>query len=363
MVPRGTVARGGTTLNVKKLGAFGTGKMSDLHALRGVMEIIADGRSAATVFFPPGEYFLGAADEAALLVGRRLENVRFVGDRATVSCRSVFGQSSMFYLQGCRNISLEGLTFRDYGLKREIDWLGAAAIRLANDRRTGCEVIKISDCRFDSVLGAVACRNSNDPWRCRDISLANLSVTRSYYGFSFHDNGDNVTGRGLRCEDVKRSYFPYGISNHDIEIEALSNATGYADCLIKSYQFDTTGIRLKVKSRGKRGGDAIIALDHQHARGNGAIRKVAIDMDIDDADCRLEAAVMMRSLDANTRVERQTTHRWDEIALDGDIRICDQTKLIHVGTPGRVPGRLQIGPRLARHPRLPARLPGFIVRS
>jgi hypothetical protein len=356
-------ASAGDTIDVKSLGAFGNGKLPDLRQIREALRLAADRSSGATVFFPPGEYFLGAADDAVLLDATQLRNVRLVGDRATLTCRSVSGQSTMLQLSGCRNVTIEGLAFRDHGLNRDVNWLGAAAIRLSNFERGGCEDIEIRNCSFDSVLTAVVCRRSEDNLRIRtrNIKLTDLKVRRSYYGFSFQDNGDNVVGRGLRCDDVKRSYFPFGVTNHDIELDTANNATGFTDVLIKCYHADTSRIKAKVRCRGKRSGDAIVALDHQHEKGRGTIRQIDLQLDVDDVDCRLDTVVLIRSFDPAATYERQTQNRWDEIAIEGDVRICDKTKLIDIATVGKTPGSLRIGPKLAKNPRLPRTFPGFNV--
>ena len=91
------------------------------------------------------------------------------------------------------------------------------------------------------------------------------------------------------------------------------------------------------------------------------MRDIRVDLDVDDADCRLDTVIMIRSFDPNARVETRTGNRWDEIAIDGDVRICDRTRLITIATEGNIPGRLLIGPRLSRHPRLPTTFPGFVV--
>lgn len=361
VITRSVEAQSRATINVKDAGASANGKRSDLQQVRAAIEMAAQRPGGATVFFPPGEYFLGIADDAYLLGASRMRNIRFVGDRATISCRSVNGQSSMLVLAGCHNITVEGLAFRDYGLKRDINWLGAAGIRLANEGQSGCENIEIKNCTFDSVLSAIVCRTFDARARSRGIVLTDLAVAHSYYGFSFQDSGDDLIGRGLRCDDVKRSYFPYGVSNHDIELETANNATGFTDVLIKCYHKDTSGLRVKVKCRGKRSGDAIVALDHQHEKGRGTMRDIKLDLDVDDADCRLDRVILIRSFDPQARVERQTDNRWDDIAIDGDVRICDKTKLIDIVTVGKVPGRLQIGARLSKHPGLPARFPGFVI--
>jgi hypothetical protein len=362
LTPTLTRAQSRPTIDVKKLGAFGNGKLPDLRQLRRAVEEAGDHPQGATVYFPPGEYYLGAADDTYLLTAKNLQNVRFVGERATISCKSVNGSSSMLVLAGSRNVSVEGLSFRDYGLNRE-DGPGAAGIRLVNDGLRGCENTRISDCTFESVQSGVVCRTFDDGGRARirGITLENLSVSRSYYGFSFQDAGDNVIGRGLRCSDVKRSYFPYGVSNHDIQLDTSNNSTGFTDVLIKCYQKDTSGIRARVKCRAKRSGDAIVALDHQHETGRGTISNIALTLDVDDADCRLNTVVLIRSFTAAFKFEEQTDNRWDNISIEGDVRICAKTKLIDIATIAKTPGRLVLGPTLSKNPRLPARFPGFVV--
>src|SRR5688572_538098 len=71
------------TIDVRKVGASGGGKASDLPHLRRAIELAGEQRGGATIYFPPGEYFLGAVDPEDLLIAKNLENVRFVGERAT----------------------------------------------------------------------------------------------------------------------------------------------------------------------------------------------------------------------------------------------------------------------------------------
>ena len=355
-------AHAGPVIDVKKMGAFGNGKLPDLRQLRAAVAAAGEHSAGATVYFPPGEYFLGAADDSWLLTATGLRNVRFLGERATISCRSVNGSSSMLVLAGCRNVTVEGLSFRDHGLDRDKQ-IGAAGIRLVNDASAGCDSIEVKDCTFEMVDSGVVCRTFDEPRRARirGITLTNLSVSRSLYGFNFQDAGDNVVGRGLRCSDVKRSYFPYGVTNHDIELDTRNNATGFTDVLISCYKQDTTNIRVNVKCRAKRGGDAIINLDHNNEEPNRLLRNIRIEADIDDVDCRLDAAILFRARDRNRKTEAVTARRWEAISIDGDIRICDKTKLFDFESVSKTPGTLQIGPRLARHPRLPKNFPGFNV--
>lgn len=350
------------TINVKQLGAFGTGKLPDLRQIREALSRASEYPRGATVYFPPGEYYLGAVDDAYLLTARNLQNVRIVGERATLTCRTVNGSSSILVLSGSRNVTVEGLTFRDHQVNLE-NRVGAAGIRLVNDGALGCQDTEIKDCTFDSVVSGVVCRHFDDAGRARTrgLRLANLTVSRAYYGFNFQDAGDGVTGRGLRCTNVRRSYFPFGVTQHDIELDTSNNSSGFTDVLIKCYQKDTTMLRVKVKCRGKRGGDAIVALDQQHEHGKGLISNVALDLDIDDVDCRLDTAILIRSFTPGARQESETRNRWDNISIDGDIRICHRTKLLEIATVGQTTGRLHIGRRLWTNPRLPRTFPGFHV--
>ncbi|MDB5903784.1 MAG: hypothetical protein JWM26_2662 [Betaproteobacteria bacterium] len=348
------------TINVKDLGAFGNGKLPDLAQVRAAIREASERPGGATILFPRGDYFLGAADETTLVAASNLQNVRFVGEQATISCKSVNGLSNMFLFAGCRNIGMEGLTFRDAGFNRNVSEFGAVAIRLAAEGSAGCESVSVSDCRFESVYAAMICRESDrKTGRTRGVRLTNVAVKHAVYGLNFQHDADDVVARGLRCDDIKRSYFPYGVSRHDIELESINNATGFTDVLISCYRRDTTDIRVKLKCRAKRGGDAIVYLDHQNEVPNMAIRNVALELDIDDIDCRLEAAIAFRALDAKRNEERITTRQWQNIRIDGDIRICEQTKLFDFRSASRTPGILTIGPRLARNPRLPRSFPGF----
>ena len=61
-------------IDVKKLGAFGNGKLPDLSQLRTAVAAAAEHPAGATIYFPPGEYFLGAADDSWLLTATNLQN-------------------------------------------------------------------------------------------------------------------------------------------------------------------------------------------------------------------------------------------------------------------------------------------------
>ena len=71
----------GDTINVKDLGAFGNGKLPDARQIREAIRLARERTGGATIFFPRGDYYLGAGDDAVLLDASGLRNVRFVGEQ------------------------------------------------------------------------------------------------------------------------------------------------------------------------------------------------------------------------------------------------------------------------------------------
>ena len=120
------------TIDVKKLGATGNGKTSDRAAVRRALEQAANERAGATIYFPPGDYYLGPVDDEDLLVLRNRENIRLVGERATLSCTTYSGRPGLLVIAGSRNITVEGLAFHDRGLDRDKP-TGAYAIAVVGD--------------------------------------------------------------------------------------------------------------------------------------------------------------------------------------------------------------------------------------
>jgi hypothetical protein len=68
------------------------------------------------------------------------------------------------------------------------------------------------------------------------ISAINTSLKNVYYGFNFQGSGDNFFGRGIKCDNCGRVYFPWNVSNHDVEI--IGNGGGpFNQNLLKAYAY------------------------------------------------------------------------------------------------------------------------------
>ena len=178
------------------------------------------------------------------------------------------------------------------------------------------------------------------------IALDNLDVRNSYYGLNFQDNGDVVRGTRLRFYDVRRSYFPYGVDDHDVTLSSEANSTGSTDLLIKCYRRPTTNIVLNASSAGKRQGDAILAFEQEHVDGRGLIRGVRVNLDVSRAACALKSVIRFAAYDTSGGLESVTRSEWSDIALDGAISACPSTKIFDVASAPQVAGVVRIGAQL-----------------
>lgn len=84
-------------------------------------------------------------------------------------------------------------------------------------------------CSNGDVFGTGATETS--PGR---LQLNNARFTNVYYPLNFQNCGDNFTARGVKAFNTGREYFPYGVSNHDVEMEGDGGGP-FDNVLLKVY--------------------------------------------------------------------------------------------------------------------------------
>ncbi|HWO42678.1 MAG TPA: glycosyl hydrolase family 28-related protein [Candidatus Eisenbacteria bacterium] len=348
-------------IRVTDHGAKADGITDDRPAIAAAIRLAAQ-KPGARVLFPRGIYRLKHVAGGELLALRGISDLVIHGDNALLSCNTPEGTTSIFKLTDCENVTIEGLAFHDEGADRAVKWKGAVAIYLTGYGNRGNRRIRVEDCSFNNMLSALMV-NDRGGRRAGEIRLQALDIRAGYYGLSFQNNGDNVFATGIRCNDVKRSYFPYGVTNHHVELAADNNATGYTDVLIKCYGRETANLAIKLRSRGKRSGDAIVALEQQHPNDRGMIRDVRIDLEITADDCGLTNVIVMRALTPEGKVLRATRSRWQNIRLQGHVEYCENsTRLLYAGSVPDKVGTLVMGPPLFAQVD-PAQVRGFKLIS
>jgi hypothetical protein len=261
-------------VSVTDFGATGDGVTDDRAAIQEAVDYVQS-IGGGDILFPPGTYILasytttvsGVAGEHISMVN--YQNINFVGYGATL--KSTLAQTAIiFYLDGCRNMSFEGFNYetpfvRTPGTATITTDGGAPFFLVANTRDSNS--IDIENNRAFNVYWflrvAETATSKANGYRVRGIGVNNVLVVNGYYGLNFANDGDLVNVTNFRLVSGIRTYFPYGVCNHDIQYTSTNNDY-FTDCLIKAYDRDTYDIKVKCSIVGNTSIDAHCTIESQH---------------------------------------------------------------------------------------------------
>jgi len=313
---------GRRVVNVRDSGAAGDGVTNDAASIRRALAAAVT-VPGTDVYFPPGRYFLGdGAGDSVLLTLAGARDLRILGNGAVLTCRSRAGINHMLMVAGSSDLWIHGLVFHDEGLDRTLTWQGANALLLDGSVVNGVQRMRLSGCRFESVLSALTV--SGVGYAVDDIAIESIEVEGCYYGLAFQENGNRVRATGVRCNDVARAYLAYGVDDHVLEIASASHPGGSNEFLVKCYDRPTSNITLDLTLAGERGGEGMVVLEHEHAAGEGLIRDVRLRLDLATATCRAEGIFLLRSYHPAqpARPEATTRSIWRNLHIDGNFQGC-----------------------------------------
>jgi len=284
-------------VNVKDFGADNTGATDCVPAINDAITF-AKSKGGGVIFFPAGTYTVTAT---SLYNGftchfpiEDANSIDFVGYGAVLNSTvagggGILGNAvSLFYLNGCRRINFEGF-----------DILGtfSRTLNIVNIYSIVCfdlwsttrdsESISVKNCRLQNVYTALRVPPNNlNSYRVRTIYFENVFCFNGYYGINCQENGDNLTATNFRTNRFIRSYFPYGVSNHNVSYMSY-NGDVFTDCLIKAYKNNTTNINVKAVIIGNTSTDAHVAIETQHDPSTQPIpaKLQNIVVNIDDIQC------------------------------------------------------------------------------
>ena len=365
----------GPVFNVKAYGALADGVAVDAPAILATCQA-AQVAGGGLIWFPDGIYNFGnrsANDNVINLTAAT--NLHFWGWRvAFVMNTTDDSQPGFFYLTNPENCSFGNLAFRDTGTNLAIDWHGARCIQLVG---TGAAAFhantRIVGCQADSVVTFLNVGNTVDtPSRVRDIVVDNCVVRNSYYGVVCQENGDGLRGN-WRCENVRRAYFAYGVTDHSVEVSVYHDGVALganSACLIKRYARDTKAIALKARFFGSVAQYSTgVTLEHQPiVTGTGVIEDVAVDLHISEdilpANYAMTPFRFRSYTSAGVEETSTTTNRWDNITYKGSPGpVTTGTAALAIGCTQAVEGKLQFDSSVFRAIGNNApHYPGFIVR-
>ena len=242
-VPAGTGATTRTAqakmrdvVSVKDFGAVGDGVADDTAEIQAAFTYLIS-IGGGLLLFPAGTYLVSTQ-----IILTNLVNTVVVGVGATIQSNySTVAQTNqgVFIITDGNNISFDGLKF--VGTQTE-SWppdvtysppasnFGHQCFRLFGSTSNFC-IRNIVSNGMMALLSVLPTGGT----KAKNIIVENCDVNIASYGINCQNNGDNMVVRGLRTSTIGRSYFVYGVYNHNVSYTAVGGGTRVlADMVISS---------------------------------------------------------------------------------------------------------------------------------
>jgi hypothetical protein len=235
-----------------------------------------------------------------------------------------------------QDLAIRNVRATDTGFDIDQTWKGAFAFSF-NGQSSPSENISFENFSAEEMLGP--CLFYGDSHRISGVSFgSNCRFKNCYYGPSFQENGDNVSG-GFATENARRAYFAYGVTNHDLHISAHDDGDGPAtECafLIKRYQRDTSGIKLAIALSGSLDKyTELINLEHQPTSGSGYIGEISLNLQLSRAieDSAGIPRLVLRSYTGGSQDFGAISNEWGPISIDGNWGTVAGAHVIQYASP------------------------------
>lgn len=333
-------------ISVKDFGATGDGGTDDTLAIRAAIDY-ANSQGGGTVYFPAGTYLLSTTTSDGTVSAHfhltDMQDINFVGYGAVL--QSTFSSASyaavLFNCNGVRRVNFEGF---------DIVGLFARALSVVSNYGIGVFVMRSSNRDAESIsIKNIRAQNvywfmtANQPplagYRVRTFSVENCFAVNGYYGLNFQNNGDNFSAINFRTYGFVRSYFPYGVDNHNVQYLSYGGDT-FTDCLIKAYSRDTRNINVRARIIANTSSDAKLCIESQHPIATQPVpaRLININVHFDDTDSSGTKSMRFAYWQDNpspTPVSSTAYNLFDNIVISGYAR-NDFDIVVDQGSLGRI---------------------------
>ncbi|MDQ8757223.1 hypothetical protein RCO27_13405 [Sphingosinicella sp. LHD-64] len=241
---------------------------------------------------------------------------------------------NLFYLAHYRNLRIENLSAVDTGFRDTSD-TGAKFIVVDAGQRDSVD-ITLDNVAGERLVSFIQLQGRPGGPRVRGVRIMpNCRATRVFYGLACLNQGDDVSG-GFSTHNSGRSYFPYGVRNHSLDIRVHHQGAGYGPAaetaiLIKCYGPTTSRIRLHAEFSGTlASGGSCVTLEHQHdPAGSPSI--------IEDIDLRITIAPGTTDPNNSHRVALRTLTPADREETGRTRNIWRRIRIAGILRPGRAP--------------------------
>lgn len=313
--------------------------MSDLETLEAAFDAWVNQGGGLLVAGAGRSYDLGTVSlgSTPILTVTGLRNAVLDWNGATVTLETTASVVAIgIEFADVQDLSIRNVGTTDTGFDIDQTWRGAFAFSF-NGQSYPSDNISFENFRAESMLGP--CLFYGDSHRISGVSFgSNCRFKSCYYGPSFQENGDDVSG-AFATENVRRAYFAYGVSNHDLSISAYDDGDGPAtECafLIKRYQRDTSGIKLNIALSGSLDKyTELVNLEHQPTSGSGYIGEITLNLQLSRPieDSAGIPRLVLRSYTGGVQDFGAITNEWGPISLDGNWGTVAGAHVIQYASP------------------------------
>lgn len=276
-------------VNVSDFGAVGDGISNDLSAIQAAFAMAK--KSGRGLRLDSGKVYYINTDElprgANILDYDGASGLTFDGAGSTMLTGRTANRTVLFRLTNCKKIKIQNVRLLSrYQLldsKSGQDW------GVLSD---GASKIEFEDVEMINGRLGIAVVGFEQVKRVKSITALNVKFSGVYYPQNFAGNGDGYFARGIITRNCGRSYFPWNVKDHDVQMNSQQGGP-FSDVLLKVYAVPgryskLENIKLDYESDGRylgagpqRPEEATVAVDLQQASSISALAEITgIDIKI-----------------------------------------------------------------------------------
>ncbi len=350
--------------DVHRYGALGDGATLDYTAIAAAFTVAVAAGGGTIVFHAGGTYNLGsiASDgkTSPLLSVTGLSNCVIKGNGATILTNTnAFVVGAVLGLVNPNNVTFYDLNFYDTGFDQSQigspNFKCSQSIFLSNTGSTNCSGVTLFNCQASNTGSLLGVWNNSLTSRISNINMFGCRALNCFYGANFQQQGDDVTIQGFYVLNPIRAYFPYGVTNHSVDIVVRNdgnnaNAGSNALCDIKRYDLDTKEIKLRLAYHGSSSIYGSLVNLEANVTSNSPAVFDGIDIDLRLADSTVSGSsvgypVQFRDVTSGS-VAATTATVFKRISLRGDVGAWPATNANNpiqiASVPNSVRGQLAI---------------------
>lgn len=190
-----------------------------------------------------------------------------------------------FFLNGNSDFYAGKMKFTDTGYIAQASPFHGAVAYMASGNAGAMENIVIDAIHCDDMLSPMIITGGNNTTnRVRGVSIRQIIANNCYYGFNAQDQGDGVKIDQLIAYQNFRTYFVYGVKDHNVNILSRANrsTSGAVNIGRLAGGNDTSGITVKYVAREQTQDITHVLIDHIDLLG-GKIKNIDVTVDIESS--------------------------------------------------------------------------------